>query len=41
MDNMFYVVFTRPLDKNTPMKIKKKVDKTKTLAICLAKGVKL
>ena len=26
MDNVFYVVFTKPLDKNTPKKIKKKKD---------------
>ena len=26
MDNMFYVVFTKPPDKNTPKKIKKKKD---------------
>ena len=28
MENMFYVVFAKPPDKNTPNKIKKKDDKT-------------
>ena len=28
MDNIFYVVFTKPLDKNTPKKIKEKDDNT-------------
>ena len=28
MDNMFYVVFTKPHDNNTPKEIKKKDDKT-------------
>ena len=28
MDNMFYVVFTKPHDKNTPKEIKNKDDKT-------------
>ena len=42
MDNMFYVVFTKPHDENTPKKIKNKKDeKTYILALCLAKGVKL
>ena len=41
MDNMFYVVFTKPHDENTPKKIKMKDDKTQILALCLAKGVKL
>ncbi len=41
MDNMFYVVFTKPRDENTSKKIKKKNEKTQILALCLAKGVKL
>ena len=41
MDNMFYVVFTKPLDENTSKKSKKKDEKTQILALCLAKGVKL
>ena len=41
MDNMFYVVFTKPRDENTSKKIKNKDDKTQILALCLAKGVKL
>ena len=41
MDNMFYVVFTKPHDENTSKKIKKKDDKIQILALCLAKGVKL
>ena len=28
MDNMFYVIFTKPHDKNTPKEIKNKDDKT-------------
>ena len=42
MDKMFYVVFTKPPDKNTPKENKKnKDDKTYILALRLAKGVKL
>ena len=41
MDNMFYVVFTKPHVENTSKKIKKKDGKTQILVLCLAKGVKL
>ena len=41
MDNMFYVVYTKPHGETTSKKIKKKDDKTQILALCLAKGVKL
>ena len=42
MDNMFYVVFTKPHYEDSSKKIKKgKNDKTQILALCLAKGVKL
>ena len=40
MHNMFYVVFTKPHDKNTPKELENKDDTTQILALCLAKGVK-
>ena len=40
LDNMSYVVFTKPHDEITSKEIKKKMTKLRSLALCLAKGVK-
>ena len=40
MDNIFYVVFTKPHEKDTSKEIKEKDDNTQILALCLARGVK-